>query len=95
MTNDIIITIEKYIDKCIETGMRKKYLGDTWNRILAAGYGVNYDSDYVRNEYKKERGQSIFEYYRERVYKEILEQIEKPEEKREEIKKETEENKNL
>ncbi len=55
--------------------MRKKYLGDTWNRIVAAGYGVNYDSDYARNEYKKERGQTIFDYYRERVYQEILEQI--------------------
>ena len=75
MENDFNQNVEKYIDDILRECVKKKNFSDAWNRIKNDNYGVDYNEDYTRKHFAKERGTTIYDFFREREYSILLELI--------------------
>ncbi len=63
-----ISDVMSFIKASIKKAERINDYGQTWKKIIAANYGVNYDPKYISKKFSQEAGMTIYDFFRKHLF---------------------------
>lgn len=63
-----ISDVMSFIKASIKKAERINDYGQTWKKIIAANYGVNYDPKYISKKFSQEAGMTIYIFFRKHLF---------------------------